>query len=140
MSPVSSPKRQKVHARARERCEYCRTARRLIGMPLVIDHIVPRSLGGGDDLDNLCAACYRCNEYKGARTHARDPVTQTLVPLYNPREQQWAAHFRWENGGTHVIGLTPTGRATVIALRLNNEYIVESRALWIMHDWHPPED
>ncbi|MEM7716037.1 MAG: hypothetical protein AAF349_21105 [Cyanobacteria bacterium P01_A01_bin.68] len=40
--------------------------------------------------------------------------------------------------GTHVAGITPTGRATVIALRLNNDYLTEARALWIESNWHPP--
>jgi hypothetical protein len=34
--------------------------------------------------------------------------------------------------------LTATGRATVRALRLNNEYVVEARALWMARQWHPP--
>jgi hypothetical protein len=42
------------------------------------------------------------------------------------------------NGGTHIVGLTPTGRATVLALRLNNDYVVEARVLWIARQWHPP--
>jgi len=109
-------------------------------MPLVIDHVFPRALGGSDDIENLCAACYRCNEYKGVKTHALDPLTGDLVPLFNPRTQLWREHFAWANGGTHIIGLTPTGRATVIALRLNNEYVVEARALWIPREWHPPHD
>ncbi len=107
-------------------------------MPLVIDHIIPLSLGGEDELDNLCAACYRCNEYKGARTHARDPETGQFLPIFHPRQDSWDQHFGWVNGGTHVVGLTPTGRATVIALRLNNEYVVESRDIWISFGWHPP--
>ena len=111
-----------------------------MGMPLVIDHIIPRARGGLDTAENLCASCYRCNEYKGTRTHAQDPATQALVPLYNPRIQDWPTHFRWENGGLYIVGTTPTGRASVVALRLNNEYIVESRALWIAQDWHPPVD
>ncbi|MCL4832358.1 MAG: HNH endonuclease [Caldilineaceae bacterium] len=140
MSGMPRSLREQVFLRARACCEYCRTARRLIAMPLVVDHVTPRSAGGDDTPDNLCAACYRCNEFKGARTHARDPLTQALVPLFNPRTQRWGAHFRWENGGIHVVGLTPTGRASVIALRLNNEYVVESRTLWIAQDWHPPHD
>jgi hypothetical protein len=140
MSSLPAELRQEVSARADHRCEYCLTSRRVIGMPLVIDHIVPRSLGGGDEYENLCAACYRCNEYKGAKTHARDPVTGAWIPLFNPRTQAWREHFAWANGGTHIVGLTPTGRATVIALRLNNEYVVESRALWIAREWHPPAD
>lgn len=31
-----------------------------------IDHIVPRSLGGTDDLDNLMPAHKRCNSSRGA--------------------------------------------------------------------------
>lgn len=140
MPSLPTELRQKVFSRANHRCEYCLTSRRVIGMPLVIDHILPRSLGGDDEPENLGAACYRCNEYKGAKTHSRDPVTGAWVPLFNPRAQVWREHFAWANGGTHIVGLTPTGRATVMALRLNNEYVVESRALWIAREWHPPAD
>jgi hypothetical protein len=140
VSILSDSRRQTVFERANERCEYCLTSRKIIGMPLVIDHIVPRILGGSDDLENLCGACYRCNEYKRAKTHALDPATGTLAALFNPRTQVWHEHFAWANGGTHIVGLTPTGRATVIALRLNNEYVVESRAVWIAYSWHPPAE
>ena len=53
-----------------------------------------------------------------ALTHEADPTTGTLVPLFNPRAQVWSEHFVWANGGTHIVSLTPTGRATVIALRV----------------------
>lgn len=33
-----------------------------------LDHIVPRSRGGGDGFDNLALACRSCNSSKGART------------------------------------------------------------------------
>lgn len=111
---------------------------RLTGIPLVMEHIVPRSLGGEDYRENLAASCYRCNEFKGAKTHATDPETGQLVALFNPRNQNWNEHFVWVNGGTHMAGLTATGRATVIALRLNNDNLVEARALWIESGWHPP--
>ena len=132
--------RQQIFARAGHRCEYCLTSRRVIGMPLVVDHIVPRSLGGSDALDNLCAACYRCNEYRGAKTHDIDPLTGELAILFNPRTQAWREHLAWANGGTHIVGLSATGRATVRALRLNNEYVVEARALWMARQWHPPAE
>jgi hypothetical protein len=112
----------------------------VIGMPLVVDHVLPRALGGSDTPDNLCAACYRCNEYRGAKTHDIDPLTGALTPLFNPRTQIWRAHLAWANGGSHIVGLTPTGRATVRALRLNNEYVVEARILWIARQWHPPAE
>jgi hypothetical protein len=104
-----------------------------------MEHILPRSLDGTDDRSNLAASCYRCNEFKGAKTHAIDPETGQLVSLFNPRTQSWGDHFTWVNGGTHVVGTTSVGRATVIALRLNNENVVEARSLWVEFGWHPPE-
>lgn len=50
-------------------------------MPLVIDHIIPRAMGGSSDLTNLAASCYRCNEFKGARMDAVDPLTKEQVSL-----------------------------------------------------------
>lgn len=139
MAAISESTRQQVFTEADHRCEYCLTSRRLIGMPLVIDHVLPKSADGSDERDNLAAACYRCNEFKWAKTHATDPATGEVVPLFNPRRQAWADHFIWADGGAHIIGITPIGRATVIALHLNNEYIVESRILWIAQGWHPPQ-
>jgi HNH endonuclease len=137
---ISAQLRQQIIAAADYRCEYCKSSSRLTGTPLVMEHIFPRSLGGTDDQENLAASCYRCNEFKGAKTHAIDPDTDQLVELFNPRIQVWTEHFVWENNGTLVTGLTNIGRATVIALRLNNETIVEARAFWIEAGWHPPTE
>jgi 5-methylcytosine-specific restriction endonuclease McrA len=137
---ISDSTRQLVIQAANYRCEYCKTSARLTGMPLIMEHILPRSLGGTDDRHNLAASCYRCNEFKGAKTEALDPETQQLVPLYNPRHQDWFAHFSWGNGGTHIIGITPIAKATVIALRLNNDNIVAARSIWLEFAWHPPGD
>jgi hypothetical protein len=137
---ISSRLRQQVLQDANHRCEYCQTSSRLTGTPLVMEHILPRSLGGTDERRNLAAACYRCNEFKGAKTEAPDPETGQVVPLFNPRTEMWRANFVWGNGGTHIIGITPTGRATVVALRLNNDNIVAARMMWIDTDWHPPRE
>jgi len=53
--PLAESNRQLVFVRAKDCCEYCKTQRRLIGMPLVVDHIVPQILEGSDELENLCA-------------------------------------------------------------------------------------
>ena len=137
---ISEQLRQQVIAQADYRCEYCKTSSRLTGAPPIMEHILPRSLGGTDDRENLAASCYRCNEFKGAKTHAVDPETGQFVALFNPRTQIWTAHFLWVNGGTHIAGITLTGRATVMALRLNNENIVAARAIWMEGGWHPPTD
>jgi hypothetical protein len=140
VSSISKSLRQQVINEAGYRCEYCRTSSRLTGMPLVMDHILPSSLGGNDELENLAACCYRCNEFKGAKIKANDPVTNESVSLFNPRQQGWLDHFQWANGGTHIIGITAIGRGTVLALRLNNEDVVQARAIWISLSWHPPDD
>jgi HNH endonuclease len=137
---ISDKLRQQIIVAADYRCEYCKTSSRLTGTLLVMEHVLPRSLRGTDDPENLAASCYRCNEFKGTKTHATDPESGQLVGLFHPRSQDWIAHFAWVNGGTNVAGLTSTGRATVIALRLNNENIVEARAVWSESGWHPPTD
>ncbi|MFE1744620.1 HNH endonuclease [Coleofasciculus sp. H7-2] len=47
-----------------------------------MDHIIPKSAGGSDERENLAASCYRCNEFKGTKTHAIDSETGELLPLY----------------------------------------------------------
>lgn len=135
---ISDALRRQVIQESNHRCEYCKTPSRVVGMPLVIEHILPKALEGQDNRENLAASCYRCNEFKGARSEAIDPETRQLVSLFNPRTQNWSEKFVWGNGGTHIIGITLIGRATVIALRLNNENVVEARAIWIEFGWHPP--
>lgn len=138
MSSIPKAIRQQVISEAEHRCEYCLTSSRLIGMPLVIDHITPKALGGGDERENLAASCYRCNEFKGARIQGVDPVTDELTMFFNPRKQLWIEHFAWVNGATQVIGVTGIGRVTAIALRINNEYIIATRGIWVARGWHPP--
>lgn len=120
------------------RCGYCLTQEIVIGMPLVVEHIIPEAKGGDSQDDNLWLACRRCNEFKGVQTSAVDPETSETVLLFNPRNEVWSAHFAWTEDGTLIIGLTPVGRATVDALRLNNEYVVRSRRRWVSIGWHPP--
>lgn len=132
--------RRQVAEEARYRCGYCLTTQRLIGRPMVIDHLVPESQGGLTARENLWLASRRCNEFKGTQTHAVDPKTQKTVLLFNPREQSWRVHFTWSSDGTEIIGLTATGRATIAALRLNNPEIVAARSLWVQAGWHPPRD
>ena len=100
--------------------------------------ILPLSAGGLMRRENLWLAYHRCNKFKGNRTEVADPVTGTIVPLFNPRVQAWHAHMQWSADGTLVIGMTPCGRATVEALQMNNAYVVEARRFWVFAGWHPP--
>jgi len=62
------------------------------------------------------------------------------VPLFNPRSQRWSDHFRWSDDGIRIIGLTPAGRGTVLASRLDNEFILPARRHWVQAGWHPPAE
>ena len=53
MSLTRADLRQFVESRARQRCEYCRMHQSLQGASFHVEHIVPLSLGGTDDVDNL---------------------------------------------------------------------------------------
>jgi hypothetical protein len=129
-----------VRKDAKNRCGYCLTQRKLIGQPMSMEHLIPVAMGGDSTRENLWLACRRCNEFRGARTHAIDPLTGDETSLFNPRTQTWSAHFIWNDDSTEIIGLTPVGRATVVALRLNNDDIKLARALWVMIGYHPPLD
>lgn len=126
---------------ARHRCGYCLSPQRLVFAPLEIEHIQPRSQGGADNESNLWLSCPLCNSHKSDKTSAIDPVTQSIQPLFNPRTQSWPDHFRWSDDGLRILGKTPIGRATVVALRLNDDPIsLEVRSHWIAAGWHPPSD
>jgi hypothetical protein len=106
---------------------------------LEIEHIIPRAKGGSEEESNLWLSCGLCNRYKGSQITGIDPHTNATVRLFNPRTQIWHEHFRWSPDGAYVIGMTDIGRATVEALRLNNDLAVEVRRNWILAGWHPPE-
>lgn len=129
--------RERVRERAGHRCGYCQSHQEYVLGPLEVEHTIPTAAGGTDEEDNLWLACRLCNHYKGVQTRGRDPRTGRKVALFNPRRQHWARHFRWE--GPYVVGRTVCGRATVIALNLNNLIAVTVRRNWVEAGWHPPD-
>jgi hypothetical protein len=131
---------RRVHQQAGERCGYCLSQQRYVLGRLEIDHLIPRSQGGSDREENLWLACRLCNSAKRDQTHGIDLLTGEIVPLFNPRTQTWAEHFSWSKDGARIEGRTPCGRATVIALQLNNLIAVMVRQAWIAAGWHPPLD
>src|SRR5262249_4718216 len=102
----------------------------LIGQAFHIDHIIPRSAKGLTTAVNLCLACSHCNIGKGDRTKAIDPHTGKPVVLFNPRRDAWEKHFHWSRDWKRLLGRTPTGRATVIALDMNATLLQHARPFW----------
>lgn len=68
---------------------------------------------------------------------AIDPVNGEWVPLFHPRQHHWVDHFRWADDYTQIVGMTPTGRATVDALKLNREGLVNLRQILFAVGVHP---
>jgi hypothetical protein len=136
---VPARQREEVPRRARGCCEYCLSQEPYSPDPFSVEHIIPLAKGGTHDLDNLAWSCQGCNSRKYASTEALDPVTGQTVPLYHPRRDRWSAHFAWNEDDTLVIGLTPTGRATVEKLQLNRAGVVNLRRILSSMDIHPPQ-
>ena len=116
---ISASIRRKVETRANHRCEYCGLSAIGQAATFHIDHVVPLYANGPTLLENLALACVHCSLRKGARRSATHPQTGEIVPLFNPRTQQWNHHFRWKS--EELLGITPTGIATVHALQLNSD-------------------
>lgn len=58
--------REYVLTKWKRTCCYCGAR----GIPLQLEHIIPRSRGGSDRVSNLALACPPCNQKKGERTAA----------------------------------------------------------------------
>jgi 5-methylcytosine-specific restriction endonuclease McrA len=123
--------REKVERRANGRCEYCQAPQGICAYTFHVEHITPRSKGGANSLANYALACFPCNNAKGAHLVGIDPDSGEEVGLFHPRKQKWADHFAWTKKFSQIKGKTPTGRATVARLKMNERLQVKARPLWI---------
>ncbi len=136
---MSARVKRAVTERAGACCEYCFSQLRFSPDPFSVEHIIPVARGGSNDDSNLALSCQGCNNRKYTDTAAIDPVTGETVALYHPRQHIWGEHFCWNDDFTHLIGLSPTGRATIARLHLNREGVVNLRRLLLLIGAHPPE-
>ncbi|CCQ59515.1 HNH endonuclease family protein [Crocosphaera watsonii WH 0005] len=77
--------RRNILERDRHTCQYCGYK----GDQLTLDHVFPRSRGGGDTWENLVTACVRCNVKKGNRT----PKEAQMNLRYQPRRPYSSLQF-----------------------------------------------
>ena len=130
--------RQFIRERAGSRCEYCHLLDFAVPVSLFhVEHILAKQHGGADDAGNLAWCCHRCNLHKGPNLSGRDPLTENVARLFDPRRQTWKRHFKWY--GAILLGRTQTGRATVAVLDVNEPQRVELRRA-IMDDGDWPND
>lgn len=130
--------RRQVLSRAAGRCEYCRMHQSLQGGTFHVEHVIPLDRKGSSALENLALACPSCNLHKSDRVSAFDPETQSAVPLFHPREFDWHSHFRFDNH--RIVGLSPTGRATIVALDFNHPRRIQIRRVEETFGLFPPTE
>lgn len=130
--------RKRVSLRAKLLCEYCKSPSDCSNSSFSVEHIEPRARGGSDDDPNLAWSCMGCNDRKYTAIDAVDPVSGEIVRLFHPRQQSWNDHFSWTADFTQIVGRTPTGRATVVKLKLNRAELIKLRRILRIAGEHPP--
>ena len=133
---IPADARRQVIRRAEDCCEYCGLSQAGQEALFHADPVVPVTAGGTAALENLALAGVSCSLRKGARQRAPDHKTGKDVPLFHPRREVWGRHFRWD--GARILGLPPTGRATVAALSMNRPLALAIRREEAVRGRHPP--
>lgn len=125
-----------VAERAGRKCEYCLARESVFNFSHEVDHFIPISEGGADDLDNLVLACKSCNSYKAF--HQIGLLENTSdIRLFNPREDIWKEHFRFNIETLEIKGLTQIGIGTINRLKINSSKQIESRGIWVEFGAYP---
>lgn len=128
LSAIPRPLRSAVAERDCAQCRYCHL--RQVGQVAVfhVDHVVPKSKGGTTVIGNLALQCPHCSLRKSSKTEAVDPDTNAVVVLFHPLSQDWAEHFE-QAEDARIVGRSPVGRATVVALGMNEPIAKVARAM-----------
>lgn len=140
MSKISKDLDQEIREATKNRCGYCLTPQSLTSHKLEIEHIFPISKGGTSEKENLWLACRHCNLHKSSKIYGFDAVSAKRVRLFNPNLQTWSEHFIWNKEKTTIIGKTPCGRATIYALKMNDDLQTNARKVWKLTGLFPPKD
>ena len=91
--------RRAVFARDEWTCQYCGSRTNL-----TVDHVIPRSKGGGSSWDNIVASCAPCNRRKGdalprqagmqLRKEPRTPSSTVFIHVASPSiPQAWVQYL-----------------------------------------------
>ena len=126
---VSADLRRRVMARAQGRCEYCRIPEDATINGCEIDHIIAEKHQGETTAENLALACFFCNRNKGSDLGSHKPQTEEFVRFYNPRTDEWDAHFGVEDDGITFTALTDIGEVTARILGFNDANRLQERQI-----------
>lgn len=90
--------RRNIFARDHNSCQYC--GKRYPTSELSLDHIIPRSMGGKSNWENIVCACTGCNVKKGGRTPKQARMTlvkKPVKPRRNPLVHIHLGHQRYRS-------------------------------------------
>jgi len=135
---ASSKLRKQVNERAKGCCEYCMSQEQFSSSPFSVEHIIPSSKSGSNQLNNLAFSCQGCNNIKYNKLVGIDPESNKEVNLFHPRKDKWVTHFKWNENFTVMIGLTVKGRATIRTLKLNRPFLINQRVVYRAYGVPPP--
>lgn len=136
---ISKKEKLFVRNRAKNCCEYCACPYDFANQFFSIEHIIPKSKDGSDELNNLAFSCQCCNGHKYNITEGIDPINGELAPIFDPRKDKWQDNFRWSEDFLLIQGISAIGRVTVNTLDLNRENLVNLRAVLFAFGEHPPK-
>ena len=124
-APRKKQLRRLLSIRADGRCEYCRVLEYLSNYEFHIEHIIGLQHGGTSFSSNLAFACSWCNWKKGPNISTILTPVGPLIPLFNPRKQNWFDHLEVGSTGW-LIGKSDIGESTIKLLELNHsEKVIE---------------
>lgn len=94
---VTQPTRNMIYQRDDNKCQYCGSTRHL-----TIDHVIPRSKGGGDTWENMVVACSSCNMKKGDKylehtnmkltKKPKAPINAMFLTLEKSKDPEWTEY------------------------------------------------
>jgi 5-methylcytosine-specific restriction endonuclease McrA len=95
IGPVVALNRRNIYHRDANTCQYC--GKRFPTSELSLDHVIPRSRGGGDTWDNLVCACTGCNARKADKMPKEAGMHLIRVPrmLKTPAQLIRVQHASW---------------------------------------------
>jgi len=112
------------------KCCYCGKE----NIPLEIEHIIPKSRGGTDRIDNLCLACHECNQKKGNMTaeefgypDIQKQVKQILKDTSVVNSTRWKVYDVLCNSGLEVeCGTGALTKMNRVKLGLPKEHYLDA--------------
>lgn len=132
-----NPHYEQIALKAKHHCEYCHAPEIIFNFAFEIEHIIPISLNGSDIKSNLALSCRSCNLYKSSHVTGITPKEKNEVSLFHPRKDKWAQHFTVNIEDGRIIGLTETGKATIVRLCMNREAQIVARKQWMLLEIFP---